>query len=134
MGLAGSPSRLPWYVHPHQESYCSQAHLQITSYIVIGFAAIGAEIENPFGYDKNDLNLDFFCSSIIAQELAAITARPFPTPDEWVFSPNNQTLGLSGVGADTVLKEGLGTLRLGLKSLSMGGRVEGRSRANSVEA
>ena len=107
---------------------------QITSYIVIGFAAIGAEIENPFGYDKNDLNLDFFTSSIISQELAAITARPFPSPDEWMFSADNQILGLHGVGADQVLKEGMDTLRLGLKHLGKGGTTMGRSRANSVVA
>ena len=104
---------------------------QITSFIVIGFAAIGAEIENPFGYDKNDLNLDFFCNEIICQELAAITARPFPTPEEWVFSAQNQTLGISGVGADRVVLEGMQTLRMGLKSLGGGGQAVGRSRASS---
>jgi putative membrane protein len=104
---------------------------QITSFIVIGFAAIGAEIENPFGYDKNDLNLDFFCNEIICQELAAITARPFPPPEEWVFSAQNQTLGVSGVGADKVVSEGMQTLREGLKSLGGGGQAVGRSRASS---
>ena len=107
---------------------------QITSFIVIGFAAIGAEIENPFGYDKNDLNLDFFCNNIICQELAAITARPFPPPEEWVFSPQNRTLGISGVGADRVVLEGMQTLRMGLKSLGGGGQIVGRSRAGSVLA
>lgn len=105
--------------------------IQITSYIVIGFAAIGAEIENPFGYDKNDLNLDFFCSSIIAQELAAVTARPFPPPEEWVFSADNQTLGMSGVGADKLMKEGIESVRMGLKGLGRGGEIRSRSRAGS---
>jgi putative membrane protein len=104
---------------------------QITSFIVIGFAAIGAEIENPFGYDKNDLNLDFFCHQIINQELAAITARPFPSLEEWVFSPDNQTLGIQGLGADRVVMEGMQTLRMGLKSLGSGGQVVGRSRSNT---
>jgi len=113
---------VPWYV---------RADEQITSFIVIGFAAIGAEIENPFGYDKNDLNLDFFCNEIISQELAAITARPFPPPEEWVFSAQNQTLGVSGVGADRVVAEGMQTLRMGLKSLGGGGQAIGRSRASS---
>jgi hypothetical protein len=108
--------------------------LQVTSFIVVGFAAIGAEIENPFGYDKNDLNLDFFCSSIIAQELAAVTARPFPPPEEWVFSPDNQTLGISGIGADRLVQEGLQTVRIGLKSLGQGGQIRSRSRAGSAVA
>ncbi|WVF67305.1 hypothetical protein IAT40_002056 [Kwoniella sp. CBS 6097] len=64
----------------------------ITSYIVLGFAEIGQEIENPFGYDKNDLNLDFFTHNIIREELAAITARPFGSSDEWIFSSKNETL------------------------------------------
>lgn len=101
---------------------------------MIGFAAIGAEIENPFGYDKNDLNLDFFCNSIIVQELAAITARPFPQPEEWVFSAHNQNLGVSGVGADRVVQEGMQTLRTGLKNLGRGGMTVSRSRAGSIVA
>lgn len=109
----------------------SRIDKQITSFIVVGFAAIGAEIENPFGYDKNDLNLDFFCHQIINQELAAITARPFPPPEEWVFSSENQTLGVQGVGVDRVVLEGMTTLRMGLKSLGSGGQVVGRSRSNS---
>jgi hypothetical protein len=32
-----------------------------------------------------------------------------------VFSAENQTLGVSGVGADTLVKEGLGSVRMGLR-------------------
>ncbi|WWC95164.1 hypothetical protein V866_002018 [Kwoniella sp. B9012] len=90
----------------------------ITSYIVLGFAEIGSEIENPFGYDKNDLNLDFFTNNIIREELAAITARPFSVPDEWIFVKNNDTLGRVGIGADELAAKGLEEVRNSLAGLS----------------
>lgn len=33
----------------------------VAAYIILGLAAIGAEIENPFGTDCNDLDLDKYC-------------------------------------------------------------------------
>ena len=72
--------------------------LQLTAYIVVGFAAIGEEIENPFGYDKNDLDLDFFVSNIIAQEMQAIISRPFAGPESWVFIWGMPTSEQAGLG------------------------------------
>ena len=37
----------------------------LASFIFFGFLVAGEEIENPFGYDKNDLDLDHFCQDII---------------------------------------------------------------------
>jgi putative membrane protein len=36
----------------------------VISFILFGVEAIGAEIENPFGYDKNDLPLDEYCKDL----------------------------------------------------------------------
>ena len=47
---------------------------------------------DPFGYDKNDLNLDHFTHNIIHNELQAITSAPLPDPDQWVFAPENDML------------------------------------------
>lgn len=47
---------------------------------------------DPFGYDKNDLNLDHFTHNIIRNELHAITSAPPPNPDHWVFAPENDML------------------------------------------
>ena len=69
---------------------------KLTSYIIIGFAAIGQEIENPFGYDANDLNLDFFVDSMIRPEISAITARRFEPTTDWLFTPLNTTCGTVG--------------------------------------
>ncbi|QRW20725.1 bestrophin protein [Rhizoctonia solani] len=52
----------------------------IAAFLFFGFIVAGEEIENPFGYDKNDLNLDHFCRNIIHAELMAITSVPVPDP------------------------------------------------------
>ncbi|WP_413200637.1 bestrophin family ion channel, partial [Nostoc piscinale] len=36
----------------------------VVSFTVFGVEAIGLEIENPFGYDDNDLPLDAICNTI----------------------------------------------------------------------
>ncbi|KZV80111.1 UPF0187-domain-containing protein, partial [Exidia glandulosa HHB12029] len=64
----------------------------IASFFFFGFLSLGNEIENPFGYDKNDLNLDYFTNTIIAAELAAITSVPPPNVGTWAFVPENDQL------------------------------------------
>ncbi|OAX33196.1 hypothetical protein K503DRAFT_786669 [Rhizopogon vinicolor AM-OR11-026] len=64
----------------------------LASFIFFGFLVAGEEIENPFGYDKNDLNMDYFVHDIIRKELRAITAMPMPDPGEWAFSSQNDFL------------------------------------------
>ncbi|KAG1720376.1 UPF0187-domain-containing protein [Suillus lakei] len=71
----------------------------IASFIFFGFVVAGEEIENPFGYDRNDLNMDHFVQNIIRKELRAITATPTPDPAEWAFSPQNDFLGALSSGA-----------------------------------
>ncbi|KAF8880638.1 Bestrophin, RFP-TM, chloride channel-domain-containing protein [Infundibulicybe gibba] len=61
----------------------------IASFIFFGFLAAGDEIENPFGYDRNDLNLEHFTHNIIRNELCAITSIPPPDPTQWAFAPEN---------------------------------------------
>ncbi|RIA91985.1 Bestrophin, RFP-TM, chloride channel-domain-containing protein [Glomus cerebriforme] len=39
----------------------------LVGFILFGVEAIGAEIENPFGYDKNDLPLDGYCKDLEAE-------------------------------------------------------------------
>jgi predicted membrane chloride channel (bestrophin family) len=57
-----------------------------------GFLVAGEEIENPFGYARNDLNLDHFTRNIIRNELQAITSTPPPDPSVWAFSPENNLI------------------------------------------
>ncbi|KAI9633770.1 Bestrophin, RFP-TM, chloride channel-domain-containing protein [Dioszegia hungarica] len=96
----------------------------IVAYIVIGFAEIGEEIENPFGYDPNDLALDTFTQNIIARELAAIVARPFAPPETWIFSAENKGFGPTGAG--DMQYQGVSEVRRCLaRSLVNGGVSEG---------
>lgn len=59
------------------------------SFLFLGFLEIGQEIENPFNYDLNDLDLDSFCLAI-QRELHEITAHHCPDPADFIFSPWNQ--------------------------------------------
>ncbi|CAK5271415.1 unnamed protein product [Mycena citricolor] len=48
----------------------------IGAFIYLGFIAAGDEIEQPFGYDENDLDLDVFCQDIIAQDIESLKSAP----------------------------------------------------------
>jgi putative membrane protein len=48
----------------------------IGAFIYLGFVAAGEEIEQPFGYDENDLDLDMFCQDIIAQDIESLKTAP----------------------------------------------------------
>ncbi|KAH9477665.1 UPF0187 protein [Psilocybe cubensis] len=48
----------------------------IAAFIYLGFLAAGEEIEQPFGYDDNDLDLDLFCHSIIHADIAQLKSSP----------------------------------------------------------
>ncbi|RDX43028.1 UPF0187-domain-containing protein [Lentinus brumalis] len=41
----------------------------MAAFIYLGLIAAGEEIEQPFGYDENDLDLDFFCRAIIHADI-----------------------------------------------------------------
>ncbi|KAK0217115.1 Bestrophin, RFP-TM, chloride channel-domain-containing protein [Armillaria fumosa] len=72
----------------------------ILSFIFFGFLVAGEEIENPFGYDKNDLNMDHFTSNIIRNELRAITSAAAPDPARWAFAPENDLLFATNYNKD----------------------------------
>ncbi|KAF8908575.1 Bestrophin, RFP-TM, chloride channel-domain-containing protein [Gymnopilus junonius] len=60
------------------------------SFLLLGFLEIGQEIENPFNYDLNDLDLDHFCLSI-QRDLHEITTHvDTDRPSKFVFSRLNQ--------------------------------------------
>jgi len=46
----------------------------LSAYIILGLAFIGAQIENPFGEDVNDLPMDAFCNQI-AHDIDVISSR-----------------------------------------------------------
>ncbi|KAK6515731.1 hypothetical protein TWF281_004321 [Arthrobotrys megalospora] len=62
----------------------------IAAYIILGFAAIGREIEDPFGDDVNDLNLDLYCETL-SIELDMIMSVP-PPKREWLVRDDNYVM------------------------------------------
>ncbi|KAG8695235.1 hypothetical protein FRC09_009284, partial [Ceratobasidium sp. 395] len=62
----------------------------LLAFFFFGFLAAGEEIENPFGTDKNDLDLDSFCN-VIQAELVALTSRPSTNHAVWVLTRKNET-------------------------------------------
>ncbi|KAI8923731.1 Bestrophin, RFP-TM, chloride channel-domain-containing protein [Entophlyctis helioformis] len=55
----------------------------LAAFTLQGIEAIGGEIENPFGYDRNDLDIDDFCDDL-KKELVQMIDRPVEfTPTVW---------------------------------------------------
>jgi len=48
----------------------------IAAFIYLGFLAAGQEIEQPFAYDDNDLDLDLFCREIIHADVEHLRTSP----------------------------------------------------------
>ncbi|OAL47968.1 UPF0187-domain-containing protein [Pyrenochaeta sp. DS3sAY3a] len=61
------------------------------AYIIIGLAAIGREIENPFGNDVNDLPLEAYCEEL-EMDIDTITSNPAPTTREYMRREGNMPL------------------------------------------
>ncbi|CAG8591331.1 23751_t:CDS:10 [Dentiscutata erythropus] len=51
-------SELEWFTIPT---------IFLVAFILFGILAVGSEIENPFGYDENDLPLDDYCKDLEAE-------------------------------------------------------------------
>jgi predicted membrane chloride channel (bestrophin family) len=99
----------------------------MASFIFFGFLVAGEEIENPFGYDKNDLDMDHFTNEIIRQELAAISATSSPDPKNWVFSSvNNRFINPHGSGARNSTPEEWVGRGMGHLQAALSGHDEGR--------
>ncbi|CAG8433295.1 13043_t:CDS:2 [Ambispora gerdemannii] len=72
--------------------------------VLLGIERIGGEIENPFGIDENDLDLDEFCKRL-ARELNLITAHAPPQAEVWIFSKENVPFGKeAGVTGESAVK------------------------------
>ncbi|KAF8308192.1 UPF0187-domain-containing protein [Clavulina sp. PMI_390] len=74
------------------------------AFLFLGFLEIGAEIEDPFDYDENDLDVDRFCEAI-GKELAEITAHPVALdPAHYIFGEWNQPFAPGDMrSADTII-------------------------------
>lgn len=68
--------------------YLSIVASAVAATIFLGFFELGAQLENPFGFDDSDLPLDHYCD-LIGMELREIVSHPQPDPMTYVFSPDN---------------------------------------------
>ncbi|KAI1787769.1 Bestrophin, RFP-TM, chloride channel-domain-containing protein [Ganoderma leucocontextum] len=66
----------------------------IAAFIYLGLIAAGEEIEQPFGYDENDLDLDFFCSAIVHADIERIKRISCPN----VYLGSHHSNGHGGHG------------------------------------
>ncbi|KAF8878943.1 Bestrophin, RFP-TM, chloride channel-domain-containing protein [Infundibulicybe gibba] len=58
-----------------QFGYATIPGVALAAFTYLGFLAAGEEIEQPFGYDENDLDLDMFCRDIRA-DIAQLRRAP----------------------------------------------------------
>ncbi|KNZ53368.1 hypothetical protein VP01_3262g1 [Puccinia sorghi] len=79
----------------------------LIAFAFLGFLQIGEDIENPFGYASNDLDLDHFCKDIILRELDELTydklprlhiPRSTPPTDPMSFVLTSSNMPLFGTG------------------------------------
>lgn len=85
-------------------------------YIILGLAAIGREIENPFGNDVNDLPLEAYCEEL-EMDLDIIMSQPRPKPDEFFLRAANMPLyPLDPNGMDFWSRKSKQTIREALMS------------------
>jgi len=61
------------------------------AYIILGIAAIGREIENPFGMDVNDLPLEAYCEELEC-DIDYIMSNPIAKPDEFFRTGMNMPM------------------------------------------
>ncbi|KAM5545287.1 hypothetical protein V8D89_001398 [Ganoderma adspersum] len=64
----------------------------IAAFIYLGLIAAGEEIEQPFGYDENDLDLDFFCRAIIHADIERV--KRISCPNVYLGSHHSNARGV----------------------------------------
>ncbi|KAJ6549263.1 Bestrophin, RFP-TM, chloride channel-domain-containing protein [Mycena vulgaris] len=72
--------------------------VSVGAFVYLGFVAAGEEIEQPFGYDDNDLDLDMFCRDIIRQDIQCL--KKTPCLNAW-FPPKPSVLGPASSSSST---------------------------------
>ncbi|TFK21642.1 UPF0187-domain-containing protein [Coprinopsis marcescibilis] len=77
------------------------------AFLLTGFLEIGQEIENPFNYGLNDLDLDWFCESL-KRDLHQITTQPNAVPSQYFNNRNIPFAPLDNRSAEEMLIVGEG--------------------------
>lgn len=82
---------LPFQILPTL-GYLTIPAVFISAYLFLGFLEIGDKIEQPLGYDSQDIPLGYFCETI-QRELQEVAAMPPVDPADFIFSYLNEPLG-----------------------------------------
>jgi putative membrane protein len=97
VAIPGTLCKLPDFIHPPKvPKILTRPSSLVAAYIILGFASIGSEIENPFGHDVNDLPLDAFCNALAADiDIIAASggqkAESFvKSKENWIMHPLNR--------------------------------------------
>lgn len=85
-----------------QLSWASVPLCMVASAFLFSLHAIGSEIEDPFGKDANDLDLERYCRAI-RTELDVLTSIPPPTVEAWALE-NPANIPLNGVSNRSLLE------------------------------
>lgn len=85
------------------------------AYIILGIAAIGREIENPFGEDDNDLPLDRYCAQI-ADEINVISSKEVPGREDFIEKEGNRVMQSVTMGYGAWKARSTGEIRASLKA------------------
>jgi len=92
--------------------------------LFFGFLVAGEEIENPFQYSRNGLNMDHFTRNIIHHEIRAVTSSAPPNPYDFIFSDDNnlalanQTQGSKRITPEEWVKLGADEIQTRLHALA----------------
>jgi len=62
------------------------------AYIILGIALIGRELENPFGDDITDIDMDAFLRQLKV-EINILTSKPPPKAEDFIATDENFPLG-----------------------------------------
>lgn len=68
---------LPWYLFPEFKLWCVPLVL-ISSYFLIGLELIAEDIEEPFGGEGDDLQLDAYCNTIKTSVINGLELKDIP--------------------------------------------------------
>jgi len=104
------------------------------AYIIIGLAAIGNELENPFGNDVNDLPLDQYCAEL-AKELDVMSSVKAPKFGDFIKGGKGKVLWpLSESGYGEWRERSEADIRSALRAKVVVGKPSGiRSRTPSFK-
>lgn len=95
--------------------------VSIAAFMFLGLLAAGEEIEQPFGYDENDLDLDLFITEILHRDLQSLM-------DMWPYKPQTPIEEYSS-GASEIRRVVDAPIDVGDEiGVNEEGRVEGSAR------